>query len=62
VEVKKAGKSDLVETEAKAKPDASPKPSASPAAAAKAAAAPSTGPTSGLRVAGSKVLFEEHKG
>jgi cytoskeletal protein CcmA (bactofilin family) len=67
VEVRKVRRSDHVETEVKAKPEAPPKPvtSASPAVhaePAKAAAAASTGPMSTLRVAGSKVLFEEKKG
>jgi cytoskeletal protein CcmA (bactofilin family) len=74
VEVRKLGKSEHVDGEAKAgqqvasKPETSFKPvtgipSAPPAEAVKAAAAavPSSLPKSTFRVAGSKVLFEEHK-
>ncbi len=71
VEVRKMRQSDHVETEAKAKQEAPPKPEAPkpaatvpaavPAESAKGAAASSTAPTSSFRVAGSKVLFEEHK-
>ena len=68
VEVRKLHKSDHAEAEGKAKTDVPPKPvTTAPAAAATdpakaaAAAVPSTRPMSTLRVAGSKVLFEEHK-
>jgi len=72
VEVRKLRKGDA-EVEAKAKLDAPPQvetppkpvatlPPAIPAEPAKAAAASSSMPTSTFRVAGSKVLFEEHKG
>lgn len=69
VEVRKMHKSDHVEPEVKARQEAPPKPeapkpvaavSAVPGESAKAAAASAT-PTSTFRVAGSKVLFEEHK-
>ena len=65
VEVRKLHKSEHIEPEVKAKAEA-PKPAATVSAAvptelAKGAAASSTAPTSSFRVAGSKVLFEEHK-
>ena len=64
VEVRKAHRADHADPEVKAKPEAAPKPVPSPAAPAKpaAATAPPSTPTSGLRVSGSKVLFEEYKG
>jgi cytoskeletal protein CcmA (bactofilin family) len=65
VEVRKLRQGDHVQSEVKAKPEA-PKSVAvaSPAVSAesaKGAAAFSTAPTTSFRVAGSKVLFEEHK-
>jgi cytoskeletal protein CcmA (bactofilin family) len=65
VEVRKLHQGDHVQTEAKTKPEA-PKAAATAlpavsAESAKGAAAASATPTSSFRVAGSKVLFEEHK-
>lgn len=63
VEVRKMRRSDHIETEVKAKQE-TPKPAVSPTVSvepAKGAAAASAAPSSSFRVAGSKVLFEEHK-